>query len=37
MTKSRLKGDIIDKDYMIHILNNLPANYDVILDNLSIV
>ena len=29
------KGNISDKDFMIHILNNLPEEYDIILDGLE--
>ena len=30
-----LKGSISDEDYMIHVLNNLPKEYDIILDGLE--
>ena len=29
------KGNVSDKDFMIHILNNLPKEYHVILDGLE--
>ena len=29
------KEKIMDKDFMIHILNNFPKEYDVILDGLE--
>ena len=29
------KPSVSDKDFMIHILNNLPKEYDVILDGLE--
>ena len=32
MTKFRQKGNVSDEDFMIHILNNLPKEYDVILN-----
>ena len=35
MTKFGQKGNISDEDFMIHILNNLPEEYDVILDRLK--
>ena len=35
MNESRLKGSITVKDFMIHILNNLPKEYDIILDGLE--
>ena len=35
MDKIRLKGSITDKDFMIHILNNLHQDYDVILHGLE--
>ena len=35
MSEFRLKGRITDKDFMIHVLNNLPKDYDVILDGLE--
>ena len=35
MSKFRLKGSISDEDFMIHILNNLPEEYDAILDGLE--
>ena len=30
-----LKGNISDEDFMIHVLNNLPEKYDVILNRLQ--
>ena len=35
MTKFRQKGSVSDEDFMIHVLNNLPEEYDVILDGLE--
>ena len=35
MNKFSLKGSIIDQDFIIHILNNLPKDYVVILDGLK--
>ena len=35
MTKFGQKGNITDKDFMIHILNNLPEDNDVILNGLE--
>ena len=35
MNKFRQKGNITDKDFMIHILNNLPEEYNVIPDGLE--
>ena len=32
MTEFRQKGNASDKDFMIHVLNNLLEEYDVILD-----
>ena len=32
MTKFRHKGNISDEGFIIHVLNNLPKEYDVILD-----
>ena len=32
MTKFRQKGNVSDEDFMIHVLNNLPEEYYVILD-----
>ena len=32
MNKFGLKGDVADKDIMIHVLNNMPKDYDVILN-----
>ena len=29
------KGNITDKDLMVHVLNNLSEDYDVILDGLK--
>ena len=30
-----LKDSITDEDFMIHVLNNLPEEYDVILEGLE--
>ena len=35
ITKFRQKGNVSDEDFMIHLLNNLPMEYDVILDGLE--
>ena len=35
MTEFRQKGNISDEDFMIHVLNNLPEEYYVILDGLE--
>ena len=35
MTEFGQKGNVSDEDFMIHILNNLPKKYDVILDGLE--
>ena len=35
MNESKLKGSISDEDFMIHVLNNLPKEYDVIIDGLK--
>ena len=35
MNEFGIKGNIANKDFMIHILNNLPKEYDVILDGLE--
>ena len=35
MTKFGQKGNVSDEDFMIHVLNNLPKEYDVILDGLE--
>ena len=35
MTKFRMKGIIIEKDWMIHVLNYLPKECDVISDGLE--
>ena len=35
MTKFRQKGNVSDKDFVIHVLNNLPEEYNVILDGLE--
>ena len=35
MNKFGLKGSITDNNFMIHDLNNLPKDYDVILDGLE--
>ena len=35
MIKFRLKGNITDDDFMIHILNNFPEEYDVILNGME--
>ena len=34
MNELGLKGNMSDEDIMIHVLNNLPEVYDVILDGL---
>ena len=35
MSKFGLKGCITVEDFMIHVLNNLPKEYDVVLDGLE--
>ena len=35
MTAFGQKGNVSDEDFMIHVLNNLPEEYDVILDGLE--
>ena len=35
MTEFRQKGNLSDNDFIIHVLNNLPKEYDVILDGLE--
>ena len=35
MSEFSLNCSITDKDFMIHILNNLPKDYDIILDRLK--
>ena len=35
MTEFGQKGNISDEDFMMHILNNLPKEQDVILDGLE--
>ena len=35
MRKFREQGNINDKDYMIHVLNNCPEEYDLIFDSLE--
>ena len=35
MNEFRLKGSTTDEDFMIHVLNNLPDDYNVILDGLE--
>ena len=35
MNKFRLKGNITDEDLMIHVMYDLPEEYDVILDGLK--
>ena len=35
MTEFGLRGKISDENSMIHILNNLPVEYDVIFDSLE--
>ena len=32
MNEFELKGKITDEDFIMHVLNNLPEEYDVILD-----
>ena len=29
------KGNVSDKNFMIHVLNNLPKEYDLLLDGLE--
>ena len=35
MSEFGKKGNVSDKDFVIHILNNLPEEYNVILDGLE--
>ena len=35
MNESGQKGSITDEDFMIHVLNNLSKDYDVILNELN--
>ena len=35
MNEFGLKGSITDKNFMIHVLNNFPQDYNVILDGLE--
>ena len=35
MNKFSLRGSITDKDFMIHVLDDFPREYDVILDGLE--
>ena len=35
MNKLGLQGSVTDKDFIIHILNNFPKDYNVILDGLK--
>ena len=35
MNEFKQKGNVSDEDFMIHVLNNLPEEYDVILDGLE--
>ena len=35
MTEFGQKGNVSDEDFMIHVLNNLPEKYNVILDGLE--
>ena len=35
MNEFSQKGSVSDEDFMIHILNNLPKEYNVILDGLE--
>ena len=35
MNKFWQQGNLSDKDFMIHVLNNLPEDYNVILDGLE--
>ena len=35
MSKFGIKSNITDKDFMIHIFNNLPEEHDEILDSLE--
>ena len=36
MNEFRQKGSVSDEDFMIHVLNNFPKDYDVILNGLEI-
>ena len=36
MTEFEMKDYITDKDFIIHILNNLPMEHDAILNSLNI-
>ena len=35
MNEFKQKGNVSDEDFMIHVLNNLPKEYDVILNGLE--
>ena len=35
MNKFGQKGNVSDEDFMIHILNNFPEEYDVVLNGLE--
>ena len=35
MNEFGLKGNMADEDFMIHVVNNLPKEYNVILDGLE--
>ena len=35
MNKFGNKGNVSDKDFMIHVMNNLLKEYDIILDGLE--
>ena len=35
MNEFSQKGNITDDDFIIHLLNNLPKEYDIILDGLK--
>ena len=35
MNEFGIKGDVSDEDFVIHVLNNLPREYDVIFDGLE--
>ena len=37
MNEFGFQGSVIDKDFMNHVLHNLPEEYDVILDGLKII
>ena len=35
MSEFKHRGNLTDENFMIHVLNNLPQEYDVILDRLE--